>query len=132
MKNKSFKLIVSIAIVVCVFGIFNFVSAENADPTITQALKNANTAIDKFPGDMPKSDDISGYAGKALYQVLGIIGTVALLIFLYGGIMWMLAGGKSDQIDTAKNTMIWASIGLFAIFMSYAIIQYLVKNLVFQ
>lgn len=122
-NQRHFILLLIIA--VCLVGKLNLASADDAT---TQAIKNANDAINRFPEDMPKSDDVAGYAGKALYSVLGIVGTIALLIFLYGGIMWMTAAGKSDQVDTAKETMIWAAIGLFAIFASYSIIQYLINN----
>ncbi|MFH0780296.1 MAG: hypothetical protein V1928_05630 [Parcubacteria group bacterium] len=122
-NQRHFILLLIIA--VCLIGNLNLALADDAT---TQAIKNANDAIGRFPEDMPKSDDISGYAGKALYQVLGIIGTIALLVFLYGGIMWMTAAGKLEQVNTAKDTMIWAAIGLFAIFASYSIILYLISN----
>lgn len=130
MRKYQIRLVILIFVAVFLIGNLNFAFAAESDAT-AQAIKNANDAINKFPGDMPKSDDISGYAGKALYSILGIIGSVALLIFLYGGIMWMTAAGKPAQIDTAKDTMIWAALGLFAIFASYAIIQYVIKAMVF-
>ncbi|KKR08281.1 MAG: hypothetical protein UT32_C0002G0044 [Parcubacteria group bacterium GW2011_GWC2_39_14] len=69
--------------------------------------------------------------GNAIKILLGIMGSVALCIFIYGGIIWMTAGGTPENITNAQNTMIWAAIGLFAIFASYMIINFLIGSLTF-
>ncbi len=57
--------------------------------------------------------------------ILGISGTVALLMFIYGGWNWVFAQGRSDYISSGKDAMKNASIGLAIIFGAYAIINML-------
>lgn len=61
--------------------------------------------------------------GDIINILMGLTSTIALIVFFYGGIMWMLAEGSSDKISKAKRTMIWAAIGLVAIFMSGAALR---------
>jgi len=77
------------------------------------------------------SEAAQGLIGDAIKILLGIMGSVALCIFIYGGIIWMTAGGTPENITNAQNTMIWAAIGLFAIFASYMIISFLIGSLTF-
>ncbi len=61
--------------------------------------------------------------GKVIQAVLGISGSLALLMFVYGGFVWMLSGGNAEKVTKGKNTLVWASIGLVVIFSSYALVK---------
>lgn len=66
--------------------------------------------------------------GKAIKAVLGVIGAIALLMFVYGGLMWMLSGGSADKIKKAQTTLIWATIGLAVIFASYTLVDFVLQQ----
>ena len=61
--------------------------------------------------------------------VLGITGSISLLLFVYGGFLWMTSAGNSEQVSKGKNVFIWATIGLIVIFSSYAILKEIFKFL---
>lgn len=71
--------------------------------------------------------DISVILGRVVSAFLGIAGSVALLMFVYGGFTWITSGGSSERITKGKNTMIWATIGIAFIFSSYAMLSYLLR-----
>jgi hypothetical protein len=45
-------------------------------------------------------------------------------MFIYAGIMWMLAGGNADRQKKAMKIMVWTSLALAVILSSYAIVSY--------
>jgi type IV secretory pathway VirB2 component (pilin) len=55
---------------------------------------------------------------------LGISGVLALIAFVYGGILWMVSRGDQAMVSKGKNVMIWAVWGLVVIFASYAILEF--------
>lgn len=61
--------------------------------------------------------------GKIIQAILGLIGSLALLMFVYGGFTWMMAGGNNEAIQKGKNILIWATVGLVIIFSSYALVK---------
>jgi len=65
--------------------------------------------------------------GKAIKTVLGILGAIALLIFVYGGFVWMTSGGSPEKIKTARMTLVWAVLGMAVIFLSYAAVDFVLK-----
>ncbi|MDP3985169.1 MAG: IPT/TIG domain-containing protein, partial [bacterium] len=60
---------------------------------------------------------------------LGLLGIVTLIFILYGGFMWMTAGGETDKIDKAKRMLMNAVIGLVIILTSFAITQFVLNRL---
>ncbi|EKE01306.1 MAG: hypothetical protein ACD_21C00164G0005, partial [uncultured bacterium] len=56
--------------------------------------------------------------------LLGFVGAVTLLIFIWGGFNLIFSGGEAEKIKKAQSTLLWAVIGLAIILSSYAILQY--------
>ncbi|MFA4871450.1 MAG: pilin [Patescibacteria group bacterium] len=71
--------------------------------------------------------DVSKVANNLIKAALGLTGVLAIIAFIWGGIEWMTSGGNEPRIKKGKDMMIWAVVGLVAIFGSYAIL-----NLIFQ
>src|SRR3989344_8448916 len=60
---------------------------------------------------------------------LSVLGVLALLIVIAGGVVWMTAGGNEEKVTTAKKIMINGVIGLAIILSSYAITQFIINSL---
>lgn len=67
--------------------------------------------------------------GNAIKIVTGIMGSLALVVFVYGGFLWLTSGGNSDKVQKGSSAMIWAVLGIVVIFASYAIISLVLKGL---
>ncbi len=59
--------------------------------------------------------------------MLGIIGSLALLFFVYGGFVFLTAAGSAEKISQGKRTLVAAVIGIAIVLGSYTVIDYLVK-----
>ena len=64
---------------------------------------------------------ISSIAGTAVSVFLSILGIIFIVLMLYGGYLWMTAGGKEEQLTKAKELIQAAVIGLIIIVAAYAI-----------
>jgi len=60
---------------------------------------------------------------NVIKTILGVTGSVALIMFVWGGFLWMTSAGNSDKVQKGKNVFIWATAGLIIIFASYAILR---------
>mgnify|MGYP001597365639 FL=1 len=67
--------------------------------------------------------------GRAISVFLGIVGSVALVMFFYGGYLWLISGGSSDKIKKGKETLVWATIGLIVIFGSGILVRTVINAL---
>jgi len=67
--------------------------------------------------------------GTVIKGLLGVVGSLALAMFIYGGFTWMLAAGSSEKVQKGKNILAWASIGLVVIFSAYALVRFVFEGL---
>ncbi|MCG2686654.1 pilin [Candidatus Parcubacteria bacterium] len=62
--------------------------------------------------------------GNIIKTFLGIIGTISLVMFIYGGLLMLTSAGKPGQIQRGQQTLVWASLGILVVFTSYAILRF--------
>lgn len=71
-------------------------------------------------------------AGNIIRTFAGVAGALALLMFVWGGIKWIMSGGNDGEVKKSKDILRNASIGLVLIFGAYffvgTIIQAILAN----
>lgn len=73
------------------------------------------------------SSDINTIIGTVVKGMLGLSGAIALLVFVWAGLMMMLSGGSPDKVKKAKGSLVWATIGLVVIFTAYTLVATLIS-----
>ena len=120
---------------ILLFMVFTFLFSANlafavcsnqtqADGTVK--LCNPLTGNDTY--DETK-EGIPVLLGNIINSVLGIIGSLALVMFIYGGATWMLSAGNQEQVTKGKNILIWAALGLVIIFTAYALVRFVLTTI---
>jgi len=57
---------------------------------------------------------------------LGVTGVIFLALLVFGGYVWMTAGGDESKVEKAKQTIGRATIGLIIVLCAYAITAFVV------
>ena len=78
------------------------------------------------PGCGLGNSDFGAILGPLITFVFVIAVILALGFLIYGGIRWITSGGDKAGVETARNTIIAAIIGLLIVVLSYFIINSLV------
>lgn len=125
---KNAKIIMASAIILFSFLSFSSpVDAAKEKDTADAAKASAATTVkinDPLGGATPQQ-----LIGRVIKGLLGIIGSLALAIFIYGGFTWMTAMGDAAAVTKGKNTLTWAAIGLIVIFTSYALVNFVFNTI---
>lgn len=87
------------------------------------------TCVPNAFGKFESSRSIPALIGNVLRGLIGIIGTIALIIFLYGGFLWMTAFGEEEKVKKGWDTMVWGGFGLGSIFGSYVFVSFILGAL---
>ncbi len=66
--------------------------------------------------------------GKIINSVLGVVGSLALLMFVYGGLTWMTSSGNPEKVKKGKDIIVWSAIGLAIIFSAYGLTRVLIEG----
>jgi type IV secretory pathway VirB2 component (pilin) len=67
--------------------------------------------------------------GNVVKALLGIAGTLSLVMIILGGLKWMTSQGEVEKIKKAKGTITWAIIGLLVAFSSFTLVDFILSKL---
>lgn len=59
--------------------------------------------------------------GKIVGAGLALLGVIFFVIIIYAGIVWMMAMGKEEKVNEAKDMIVAAILGLVVVLAAYAI-----------
>jgi hypothetical protein len=69
------------------------------------------------------------FIGQIVSGSLALVGALTLLVFIYGGFLWLTSAGNEEWVKKGTKTMLYAAIGLFIIFASYGILRAIISAL---
>ncbi|MFZ1360795.1 MAG: hypothetical protein WAS27_02100 [Candidatus Saccharimonadales bacterium] len=75
--------------------------------------------------------DGSGEGGifKTITNVLlFLIGAVSVIMLIVGGIRYVVSGGDSTAVQNAKNTILYAIVGVVVAILSYAVVNFVITS----
>lgn len=59
--------------------------------------------------------------------VLYIVGIISVIMLIYGGLRYVMSGGDSKKVTDAKNTILYAIIGLIVSILAFAIVNFVIN-----
>lgn len=74
-----------------------------------------------------KTTDFNVVAGRVIKAFFAIIGTIALLMAIYGGFMWMTAAGNQAKAKKGMSTLVWMAAGLLIIYSAYVLVKFVLE-----
>ncbi|MBP9717898.1 hypothetical protein KBD59_01240 [Candidatus Gracilibacteria bacterium] len=88
--------------------------------------KNASDPArgEQGPRELPNEEGIIVLLVYAIDLFVKIIGSVSLLVFIFGAVLAITAEGKEDRLTRGKDAMIYAVIGLAITMLSFVIVAF--------
>ncbi len=99
--------------------------AAEAGGAANPAQAGANTA--KGSGMPTELVGVNGVFTRITNTVLYAVGIVSVIMLIYGGLRYVLSGGDSKKVTDAKNTIMYAIIGLIISILAYAIVNFVIN-----
>lgn len=94
-----------------------------------------NLSIDEG-ADCAKGEDQQGnlFAPGGLFTtitnvLLFLVGAVAVIMLIIGGIRYVVSGGDQSAVTSAKNTILYAIVGIIVALLAYGIVNFVVTQL---
>ena len=89
----------------------------------------ADGLVNPIGGDSGNPQGVSDpriIIGNVIRALLGLTGSLALAVFIFGGFTWVTSAGSEEKIKKGKEMILWAALGLFIIFASYAMVRFVI------
>jgi len=97
-------------------------------PQAVFAQGGLGTSTLPLPEALPSQTSFLDLLTFIINFFLGLVGTVAILMLIYGGFLYLTSAG-GENIKKAKNTIMYAIIGIVVILLSYAIVNTVTSTL---
>lgn len=114
MKNK---ILISL-----IFSLSNvaLATAQTLVPTVQTPNSSGTTKI-ALVENLPRAEWPVIIAG-IVQIILGVVGSLTLIAFTVGGVMFVASQGNEEQISKAKKIIFWSIFALLIIAASYALV----------
>lgn len=97
-----------------------------AAPSILKELGvilNWNSGAVSVPGSVSSALSLSQIALNVLHFLLGIIGVLALIMLVIGGIMYLTSAGDEERVESGKKIFKYSLIGIVVVMASMVIVK---------
>ena len=69
-------------------------------------------------------DKIMGIIREIINVMSLIVGSICVLMIIFGGFRYMISGGESAGVTSAKNTILYAVVGLVVVLLAQALVRF--------
>lgn len=70
-----------------------------------------------------------GVVTTVINTLLFVVGFLSVVMLIIGGIRYVISGGNSTAVTAAKNTILYAIVGLIIALFAYAIVNFVIGSL---
>ena len=74
--------------------------------------------------DSSKNDSADQTITRVINAILGVLGMIAVIMIIIGGIRYTTSNGDSGSVKSAKDTILYSVIGLVVAILSFAIVNF--------
>jgi TRAP-type C4-dicarboxylate transport system permease small subunit len=98
--------------------------------TVFTRLAQIDVRTGKDPDqiNIPTTDLSSASVATILEVVFGILGSVAFLVIVIAGLRFVLSRGNAEAAGKARNTIIYAAVGLVIAMLAFSIVRIIVRE----
>lgn len=125
---KKFKAaLASLALLAGFAGTTAMVTATVANSSVVGAVNPKDEARRGFQdagGTGAGNQDLGNTIKWIINLILYIVGVAAVIMIVIGGLRYVLSGGDQSSTKAAKDTILYAVIGLVVAIMAYAIVNF--------
>lgn len=120
------KKILKVVLPMLMMGVFAVAVVSGGASALTLQEGAEAARCDGCPADLFGD---TGVFKQVTNTILYIVGIVAVIMLIIGGIRYVTSGGDAKKVTDAKNTVLYAIIGLVIAFLAFAIVNFVISAL---
>lgn len=128
MKKFINPLVLSVSVLAIFVGLMTLLGPDTALAANTNEVKSGVNSV----GGNEAGNGSAAFTNllqSIINILLFLIGAIAVIMIIIGGLRYVISGGDQGAITGAKNTILYAVIGLVVAIMAYAIINWVIGAL---
>lgn len=130
-KSTKIKSLVAAAAVAC-FSFAGFIATPTYAVVSDADCKKLGADWEVKGGTcVQKSQDADlwGIVNTIINVILAIVGVIAVIMIIFGGIQYSTSAGDPGKVKKAKDTILYGVIGLVIALLAFAIVNFVLDNI---
>ena len=125
------KLLTSLVLALAIIGL---APAVTGDGYVSAATEDAICAGVQATGANcnPNGDEAETRVNDIVALIINIlswiVGVVSVIMVIFGGFKYITSGGDSNKVTSAKNTILYALIGLVVVVLAQVIVIFVINQ----
>jgi hypothetical protein len=106
-----------------------FAAATCAPDTTVVNGGAAGGATCATPTGVPSTLSIGGLFGTVANVLIFGVGAISVIVLIIGGLRYVVSAGNAAQVQGAKNTILYAIVGIVVAVAAYALVNFVFQQL---
>jgi len=103
-------------------------ACNNIQNNIQTGINNSTGSSDTCGSGSTITTGIGNLATEVVNILSVVVGIVAVIFLIYGGFRYITSGGESSNVSNAKNTLIYAVVGLVIVALAQLIVHWVLNS----
>lgn len=95
-----------------------------AKPALIMAQGDLQKGVDAAGKGLGGASSVESVFNTVAKTLIFIVGAVAVIMLIVGGLRYVLSGGNKESVEGAKNTILYALIGVIVALMAFAAVNF--------
>jgi Type IV secretion system pilin len=115
-------------LIATMFSVFVFTPQLAFADAKSEICRGVNTASGATGSACGSGSGVTGILATVLNLLSFIVGIAAVIMIIIGGLKYITSGGESSNVNSAKNTILYAVIGLVIVALAQVIVRFVLKR----
>lgn len=121
-----------VAAVLTVFGLAGVATMSPAYAAVQCIVEGKVTTVDDVSscdGFKDQESDLMGTLNTVINVIIAVVGFVAVIMIILGGISFITSQGDTSKVTKARNTILYGVVGLVIALLAFAIVNFVLTNI---
>jgi len=119
------KIIITLLLL---FSLSTSLCFAQTNPSLKDAFNNVEEISEDAGYQTSQDANLIDTIGGLISFVLSVLGIIFVLLIIYSGFIWMIAGGEEKKVTEAKDTIKQAIIGLVIVLAAYVLSYFIIET----
>jgi hypothetical protein len=123
-KRISIIFVVSVMSLILIGGTASVVSAQGSSDEVCKG-------VELVGGDC-KTDDsgkVDSLVNDVVNVLTAVIGVISVIMIMIAGFKYVTSGGDANKVSSAKDTILYAVIGIVVVVFAQVIVKFVINKL---
>jgi len=129
MQAITKSVIVWMVAFAAVLGLMTVLSSTSVFASECTSTSSIQDGVDCIGQNIENDASLESVIQSVVNTLLFVIGIISVIMLIIGGIRYVVSGGNQSQVEGARNTILYAIVGLVIAFVAWGVVNFVIRSL---